>query len=310
MAIATDYREEPLRTRTVGTGEVDLHVVEAGDPAKPAILLLHGFPDCHQIWSLQIQALARDYHVIAFDMRGAGRSSAPVDKAGFRIERILPDIDAVISATRGATGRVHMAGHDWGSCIGWSFLQSAGFRERVVSWTSISGPHIALLWDWARRQMLSGRPRQMMGALSQFAHSWYIFAINVPGVGPLMVGLGGRALWQATLRMGGVPADDAYLDISADEVRSRALHPLKLYQRNAFFPPSLPEPGSITTPTQLVILQDDVFIRPQIFTCLSDYVSDLHVEELVANHWALRSHPAEITRLIAAQVQRVESANL
>ena len=306
MVIATD-RETKMRTRIVSTGDVDLHVVEAGDSARPAILLLHGFPDCHQIWSLQIQALARQYHVISFDMRGAGKSSSPRDNAGFRIERILPDVDAVISATRGPAGRVHMAGHDWGSCIGWSFLQMAGFRERVQSWTSISGPHIALLWDWARRQLQSGRPRRIMGALSQFAHSWYIFAINVPGAAPLMVRLGGRPLWQATLRLGGVPADDPYLDITAADARSRAMHPLKLYQRNAFFPPPLPEPGSIKTPTQLVILQDDVFIRPQIFSDLRDYVCDLHVEEIAANHWALRSHPDEITRLVASHVRRVES---
>src|SRR6516165_9227794 len=54
---------------------------EAGDPKKPKLVLLHGFPaSSHQYRNL-IQALAGRFHVIAPDYQGFGDSDAPDPKA-------------------------------------------------------------------------------------------------------------------------------------------------------------------------------------------------------------------------------------
>jgi pimeloyl-ACP methyl ester carboxylesterase len=50
---------------------------EAGDPQKPAVLLLHGFPTSSHMFRNLIPQLADDYHVIAPDLPGFGFSDAP-----------------------------------------------------------------------------------------------------------------------------------------------------------------------------------------------------------------------------------------
>jgi pimeloyl-ACP methyl ester carboxylesterase len=50
---------------------------EAGDPQKPAVLLLHGFPTSSHMFRNLIPELADDFHVIAPDLPGFGFSDAP-----------------------------------------------------------------------------------------------------------------------------------------------------------------------------------------------------------------------------------------
>jgi pimeloyl-ACP methyl ester carboxylesterase len=50
---------------------------EAGDPAKPTVLLLHGFPTSSHMFRNLIPDLAADYHVIAPDFQGFGASDMP-----------------------------------------------------------------------------------------------------------------------------------------------------------------------------------------------------------------------------------------
>jgi pimeloyl-ACP methyl ester carboxylesterase len=50
---------------------------EAGDPQKPHVLLLHGFPTSSHMFRTLIPELAGDYHVIAPDLPGFGLSDAP-----------------------------------------------------------------------------------------------------------------------------------------------------------------------------------------------------------------------------------------
>ncbi len=51
---------------------------EAGDPAKPTILLLHGFPTSSHMFRNLIPELAANYHVIAPDYPGFGASDMPL----------------------------------------------------------------------------------------------------------------------------------------------------------------------------------------------------------------------------------------
>lgn len=50
---------------------------EAGDPAAPTIILLHGFPSSSHMYRELIPALADKFHVIAPDYIGFGQSDAP-----------------------------------------------------------------------------------------------------------------------------------------------------------------------------------------------------------------------------------------
>lgn len=299
-----------MRTRIVETQDVELHVVEAGDPKNPGILFLHGFPDCHKVWENQLRDLARQYHVIAFDLRGCGKSTWPARRDGYRIARILPDILAVIEATRGPHGKVHLVGHDWGSVLGWSFVANAQYAERILSWTSMSGPHVGLVLQWLSRKVKQGVWRgnwhELKGVIEQFAHSWYIFALNIPGVGRALFRFAGVEVWREGMRQGGISPDDPYLNITQDEVERLTLFTIGLYQQNLFTPPPAPAPHSIRTPTQLIVPVHDKFIRPQLFEYLDEVCTDLTRVTLDANHWAQRTHADEFSGLVRGFITRLE----
>lgn len=55
--------------------DVTIHGIHGG--SGPALLLVHGFPQTHHIWHRVADELAKQYYVVAIDLRGYGRSSKP-----------------------------------------------------------------------------------------------------------------------------------------------------------------------------------------------------------------------------------------
>lgn len=66
-----------LKGLNVQTSGATINVVVGG--GGPPLLLLHGAPQTHVIWNKIAPDLARDYTVIAADLRGYGDSSKPAD---------------------------------------------------------------------------------------------------------------------------------------------------------------------------------------------------------------------------------------
>jgi pimeloyl-ACP methyl ester carboxylesterase len=63
--------------KTLSVNGFTIFYREAGDPKKPAVLLLHGFPTSSHMFRNLIPRLAGDFHVIAPDLPGFGFSDAP-----------------------------------------------------------------------------------------------------------------------------------------------------------------------------------------------------------------------------------------
>ncbi len=61
----------------------------------PPVVLLHGLGDSHDLWRHQIGPLAERHHVIAFDLRGHGRS--PLGEPGFDIGAMAEDVFSSIT---------------------------------------------------------------------------------------------------------------------------------------------------------------------------------------------------------------------
>ncbi len=95
-AQALEYKMVP------GAGGVPLNTVEAGDKTKPAILLVHGFAQSHASFKKQLESadLARDFHLVAFDLRGHGNSGKPWKQEDYKDGKIwADDVAAVMDAT-------------------------------------------------------------------------------------------------------------------------------------------------------------------------------------------------------------------
>ncbi|MET0446658.1 MAG: alpha/beta fold hydrolase, partial [Pseudorhodoplanes sp.] len=63
--------------RQLAIDDVNVFYREAGDPAAPHVLLLHGFPTSSHMYRNLIPVLAERYHVVAPDLPGFGFTEAP-----------------------------------------------------------------------------------------------------------------------------------------------------------------------------------------------------------------------------------------
>ena len=69
---------------------IDTYFVDAGNPAAQTVVLIHGFPFSLEMWSQQIELLKKDYRVIAYDVRGHGRSG--VADGQYTLEFFVDDL--------------------------------------------------------------------------------------------------------------------------------------------------------------------------------------------------------------------------
>lgn len=66
-----------VQYRTAVVKGIRIFYREAGDPRKPTLLLLHGFPSSSHMYRELIPLLSNDFHLVAPDYPGAGFSEAP-----------------------------------------------------------------------------------------------------------------------------------------------------------------------------------------------------------------------------------------
>lgn len=101
---AAAYADAPVGTRTEVTGAngVKLAVYSWGNQNGPAILFIHGVEQSHLIWDHQYDSdLAKDFRLVALDLRGQGESDKPSDVAAYNTaDFYADDINAVMQALK------------------------------------------------------------------------------------------------------------------------------------------------------------------------------------------------------------------
>ena len=112
-----------------------VHILEAGyeTPGRPAVLLLHGFPELAYSWrKVMLSLAAAGYHVIAPDQRGYGRTIGWDDSYDAD-----PDPFRILNMTRDAIGLVYALGH---RSVAMVVGHDAG--APVASWSALIRPDI------------------------------------------------------------------------------------------------------------------------------------------------------------------------
>jgi pimeloyl-ACP methyl ester carboxylesterase len=112
----------------IEAGGVRWHYVEAGDPAGPAVLMLHGLPESWYSWSKVLPLLDPSFHYIVPDMKGYGRStSADMDYGWHHVgDQTLALLNAL------GIQKVYIVGHDWGALI--SSVMVADHPDRFLGY--------------------------------------------------------------------------------------------------------------------------------------------------------------------------------
>ncbi|MDK1346261.1 SDR family oxidoreductase [Streptomyces sp. 378] len=300
MTLLTGARE-----RRVRTGEVELCVAELGDPGRPTVVLVHGYPDSKEVWSEVAERLAGRFHVVVYDVRGHGRSTAPRPlRGGFTLEKLTDDFLAVADAVS-PDEPVHLVGHDWGSVQAWEFTTVRRTEGRIASFTSMSGPSLDHFGHWIDRRVKRPTPRRVVQLLGQGARSWYVYLLHTPVLpelawrGPL-----GRRWPRVLERVEKVPRGD----YPTASLPSDAAHGAWLYRDNVRPRMRSPRPDARAhAPVQIITPLEDRFLSERLHDELDQWVPQLTRRTIQAGHWIPRTRPDQLACWIDEFVTSVES---
>ncbi|MGW6395340.1 SDR family oxidoreductase [Streptomyces sp. NPDC055103] len=293
------------RERWVRTGGVELCVAELGDNTdRPTVVLVHGYPDSKEVWSEVAARLAEEFHVVLYDVRGHGRSTAPAPlRGGFTLEKLTDDFLAVADAVS-PDRPVHLVGHDWGSVQSWEFATVPRTEGRIASFTSMSGPSLDHFGHWIKQRMTRPTPRRVGQLLGQGAKSWYVYMLHTPVLpelawrGPL-----GKRWPKILERVEKVPAGD----YPTPSLPSDAAHGAWLYRDNVRARLGRPRPDAYAhVPVQLITPTGDAFLSERLYDDLGTWVPDLTRRTLPAKHWVPRTRPDQLSAWIAEFVRANE----
>ncbi len=300
MTLLTGARE-----RRVRTGGVELCVAEVGDPQRPTVVLVHGYPDSKEVWSEVAARLAEHFHVVAYDVRGHGRSTAPRPlRGGFTLEKLTDDFLAVADAVS-PDRPVHLVGHDWGSVQAWEFTTVRRTEGRIASFTSVSGPSLDHFGHWINSRVRRPTPRRVGQLLGQGARSWYVYLLQTPVLpelawrGPL-----GKRWPRVLERVEKVPRGD----YPTSSLPSDAAHGAWLYRDNVRSRLRRPRTDAYAhAPVQIVTPLEDRFLSERLHDGLEQWVPQLTRRTVQAGHWVPRTRPDQLASWIEEFVTSVES---
>jgi pimeloyl-ACP methyl ester carboxylesterase len=278
---------------------VRLHYASCGDPAKPLMLLLHGFPEFWGAWREIMPALAKRHHVVAPDLRGYNLSDKPPEVSDYRAPLLVADVVGLVRAL----GYEHcvLVAHDWGGAVAWAV--SIAHPELVQRLVIVNAPHPVLF------------ARALANDSAQQAASQYMNWLRKPGSEDRLAENDYVRIEGMLLKSGG----EAWLKgATRDAYRSAWRQPGALaasvnwYRASPLRPPSADDPGSgtlqldasafvVQVPTLVLWGERDPALLPVLLEGLDLFVPVLEVVRLAdATHWVVHEHPERVV----AEIER------
>jgi pimeloyl-ACP methyl ester carboxylesterase len=287
-----------MRELKLGANGLSFRCVAHGPRGGPLALLLHGFPEGAESWTPQLEALgAAGIHAVAPDMRGYGGTDCPEDPDDYRMPRLLDDIDGLVSAL--GRDRFHLAGHDWGAIVGWSYASRR--PARLLTWSALSVGHPAAFAIAAREDP------------DQRRRSQYIRLFRMPGKAERVLSDDGhrrlRAIYASRLNDDAPPGPspipeavvDAYVKGFARPHRlTAALNYYRVNMGREAIEAYPPAPDPIAAPTQLVWGDADVAVGRRGTLDTAGHVAGSYRLRVLegAGHWLQFERPAEVSELL------------
>src|SRR6267378_4043907 len=162
-----------FKLERIDTGEATIRVRHGG--SGPPLLLLHGHPQTHVMWHLVAPQLAREFTVVAMDLRGYGESSKPAttpDHEPYSKRAMARDCVAVMD--RLGFPRFSVAGHDRGGRVAYRLALDHPERVRrtVVldvipteeAWKRADARFALAFWPWSLLAQPEPLPERLLAA--------------------------------------------------------------------------------------------------------------------------------------------------
>jgi epoxide hydrolase 4 len=276
----------------ITTNGVKLHYVTQGE--GKLMLMLHGFPEFWYSWRHQIPEFARDYRVVALDLRGYNESDKPKELEAYAMKELLKDIEGVITGL-GYESCI-LVGHDWGGAIAWKFAYT--YPQMVERLIVLNIPHPAKFIDGLRTPQ-------------QFLKSWYMFFFQLPFLPEWTIQLNDYQILadmftkMAVDKNAFTQADlEAYKDAAA---KRGAMTAMVNYYRNGF--PKLvqisqKEWGILEIPTLMIWGENDAALGKELTEGTEAYVKDLTIKYIPnCSHWVQQEQPQLVNQYMREFLQ-------
>ncbi|TYZ64281.1 hypothetical protein PybrP1_013114 [[Pythium] brassicae (nom. inval.)] len=116
---------------------ITLHYIDVGPRDATPVVLVHGWPDLAFTWRHQVGPLSDKFRVIAPDLRGFGRSSAPREVEAYGSKIVTSDLAKLLDHLN--LPRAVFVGHDWGGSI--VYRMAMYHPRRVLAVASFCTPY-------------------------------------------------------------------------------------------------------------------------------------------------------------------------
>jgi pimeloyl-ACP methyl ester carboxylesterase len=282
----------------------------AGQPGRPVLVFLHGFPQAAFVWDAMLLHWSEPkhggYRCIAPNLRGYAGSSAPADVQAYRPRHLVQDISALVRAL-GGPGVAALVAHDWGGAIAWNLAaQEPALLQRLVI---LNAPHPVLF------------ARELARSPAQQAASAYMNFLARPDAAQKLAEDDFRRLW-ALLRGMGTDQDRSWLDAALQAQHKACWQgggltgPCAYYAATPLRPPAesqrpderpalAPTLGRIEVPTLVIWGLRDQALLPGLLEGLQEYVPRLQVHGVPdASHWIVHERSALVIEQITGFLQR------
>lgn len=275
-----DPVQPQIALRRAEVGDLSIFYREAGDRARPTILLLHGFPtSSHQFRDL-IPRLADRYHVVAPDLPGFGFTTAPdgFDYSFARLAEAMAAFTDVIGLERYA---IYI--FDYGAPVGLRLaLARPGAVMAIVSQNG-NAYEEGLSDGWGPTRAFWADPlptnREAMRAMLTLETTRWQYTHGAPDESQVAP----EAYWLDYALMSRPGNDDVQLGLIADYASNVALYP----RIHAYFRERQP-------PLLAVWGANDPFFLPAGAEAFRRDLPEAEVHFLDAGHFALETHGREI----------------
>ncbi|MFP4133086.1 MAG: alpha/beta fold hydrolase [Halothece sp.] len=276
----------------IQTNNVQLHYVSEGE--GPLMLMLHGFPEFWYSWRHQIPEFAKDYQVVAPDLRGYNDSDKPQGISAYAITELVEDVKGIIEGF--GKEKCVLVGHDWGGAIAWHFAYT--YPEMLEKLIIMNLPHPAEFSKGLKT------PQQLL-------KSWYIFFFQLPFLPEWFLSWHDySAIAAAFTEMAIDQTAFTQQDIEAFKEaagKRGALTAMINYYRCAFrdlFQLTDREWGRLDIPTLMIWGEQDTALGKELTYGTEKYVKNLQLRYLPkCSHWVQQEQPELVNRYLREFLQ-------
>jgi pimeloyl-ACP methyl ester carboxylesterase len=273
----------------VSIDDINIFYREAGDPAHPKLVLLHGFPSSSHQYRNLLPVLAESFHVIAPDYPGFGLSDIPDPSVfDYSFDMISEKIERFLDA-KGFTF-YGLYAQDYGGPVG---FRITGRRPESLQWLIIQNSNayevgFTAAWDGFRHALWKDRSAANEEPLAAFLELDVIKKIYLFG-----------AQDGATISPDNWESDNAFMQRpNAKRVNLDLFYD---YRKNVGLYGEWQQFLRTQQPKTIIFWgQQDIFFTPEGGEAFLADLPDAEMHRLAAGHFAVEGH----LEFISAEIKR------